>query len=102
MSGGARRLLYTAHLDRGDPDPAAAEWLPGGRAFVLKAHDSSGVAEFLRVEPGHRRRLLARLDDPLRPSPRSDLATDGRRLYFVVNDRQSDIYLADLEGLGRH
>jgi len=41
-------------------------------------------------------RLVARLDDLTHPSYRNDFATDGRRIYFAVNDRQSDISVVEL------
>jgi len=40
--------------------------------------------------------MLARLDDPNWQSIRPFFATDGRRLYFPVEDRESDIYVAEV------
>jgi len=40
-----------------------------------------------------------RFDDPARPSYRFHWATDGRRFYFTINDRQSDIYVVELHDL---
>jgi Tol biopolymer transport system component/tRNA A-37 threonylcarbamoyl transferase component Bud32 len=57
----------------------------------------SGVAEFWsapnRAQP---LRLVARLDDPLRPASRVEFATDGKMIYFTIYDRQSDVFIADL------
>jgi hypothetical protein len=46
---------------------------------------------------GGRPRLLVRFTDPERQSSRRDFATDGRRLYFAMEDRQSDVYVAELD-----
>jgi hypothetical protein len=37
-----------------------------------------------------------RLDDLSKPSGRSDFAVDGTRLYFTIDDRQSDIYSVEV------
>jgi hypothetical protein len=39
---------------------------------------------------------VARLDDLTRPSYRPDFAVDSRRIYFTINDRQSDISVVQL------
>jgi hypothetical protein len=39
---------------------------------------------------------LVRFDDSARPSPRAEFATDGRRLYFTVAERESDIWRMEL------
>ena len=41
-------------------------------------------------------RLLVRFDDPSRPSGRQEFTTDGKRLYFTVDNRQSDISVMDV------
>jgi hypothetical protein len=37
-----------------------------------------------------------RFPNPDRQSSRRDFAVDGRRLYFAIEDRQSDVYVAEL------
>jgi hypothetical protein len=37
-----------------------------------------------------------RFDDPAWQSSRAFFATDGKRFYFPVEDRESDIYVAEL------
>ncbi len=48
---------------------------------------------------GGRPRMPVRFDDPTKPSYHPAWVTDGRRFYFTINDRQSDIYVAELHGL---
>lgn len=43
-------------------------------------------------------RLLVRFDDPTRPSSRAEFATDGKRFYFTVQERESDIWRMELVG----
>ncbi|MDH4043369.1 MAG: hypothetical protein OEY20_04180 [Gemmatimonadota bacterium] len=44
-------------------------------------------------------RLLVTFDDPSRPSGRQEFTTDGRRIYFTIDNRQSDIWVVEvLEG----
>jgi hypothetical protein len=40
-----------------------------------------------------------RFDDPAKASSYLSWSTDGRRFYFTIYDRQSDIYTAELDGL---
>ena len=82
----------------GEPVPERAEWAPDGRTLYFKSHDAAGRASFWSVPvAGGRPRLLVRFDDPDRQSNRRDFATDGKRFYFAIEDRQSDVYVADLE-----
>jgi len=39
---------------------------------------------------------LVRFDDPARASNRFEFASDGKRFYFTVEDRQSDIWMAEV------
>ena len=92
---GTQRDVYVPH--GGDPWAELAIFAPDGEGRVLyfKSHDASGRASFwLIAAPGGRPRLLARLDDPARASNRFEFATDGKRLYFTLEDRQSDIWVA--------
>ena len=72
-------------------------WSGDGRTLYLKSHDGLGRATFWSMSAsGGRLRRLATLDDRTRPSNRPDFGTDGRRLYFAVQDRQSDVWIADV------
>jgi hypothetical protein len=72
---------------------------PTGQALYFKSHDARGRASFWSISvAGGRPRLLARLDDPARASSRFEFASDGKRFYFTVEDRQSDIWVAEVAG----
>jgi hypothetical protein len=45
---------------------------------------------------GGRPRLLVRFNDLSRPSSRRDFAVDENRLFFAIEDRQSDVFVAEL------
>jgi Tol biopolymer transport system component len=92
--GGSHRLF--------DPGPAAPEatqalWSPDGRTIYYKAHDAEGRTSFWAVNAtGGTPRLLVRFPNPERQSSRKDFAVDGRRLYFAIEDRQSDVFVAEM------
>ena len=90
-SGGPPRRVVAALPAA--PRPLLAQWSPDGRTLYYKALDPAGRASFWAVPAeGGGSRLLARLDDPGRPSSRAEFATDGQRLYFTVAERESDIW----------
>ena len=83
--------LVAAHVD----------WSPDGSSVFVKAVDSEGRASFWAADPsGGIPRLLVRFDDPARPSGRREFATDGKHLYFTIENRQSDIWVVEV-GEGR-
>jgi Tol biopolymer transport system component len=91
--GGQPRPLVDAADPATDPVPLLAQWAPDGRTVYYKALDRDGIATFWAVPAaGGRPRLVARLDDPARPSPRAEFATDGERLYFTIAERESDLW----------
>ncbi len=92
---GRQRDIYVP----GDGDPLAelAVFAASGRELYFKSHDVTGRASFWSISiSGGRPRLLVRFDDPGRPSNRFDFASDGRRFYFTLEDRQSDTWVADV------
>ena len=92
---GRQRDLYVPGA--GDPLAELAIFAPSGREVYFKSHDAHGRASFWVIPTaGGRPRLLARFDDPARASNRFDFASDGKRFYFTLEDRQSDIWFADL------
>jgi Tol biopolymer transport system component len=92
---GAPRDLYVP--GPGDPPAELAIFSADGRALHFKSHDTRGRASFWSIPAsGGRPRLLARFDDPTRASNRFDFASDGRRFYFTIEDRQSDVWIADV------
>ncbi|HEY7194615.1 MAG TPA: protein kinase [Gemmatimonadales bacterium] len=89
---GPARQLFT-----GPPLVGHAVWGPDGRTLYLKVHDERGATSLWSVSvAGGKPRELLRFVDPEWQSVRNDLATDGKRLFFDVEDRQSDIFVAQL------
>jgi serine/threonine-protein kinase len=80
--------------------PVYARWSADARTIYVKGVDRAGRTGFWALGAGDGGpRLLVRFDDPARSSSREEWATDGRRFYFTIDDRQSDIYVAELRGL---
>jgi Tol biopolymer transport system component len=72
-------------------------WGPDGKTLYFKSHDAQQRTAFYSVPAaGGTPRLLARLNDPSWQSIRPFFTTDGKRLFFPVEDRQSDIYVAEV------
>ncbi|MES2125590.1 MAG: protein kinase [Gemmatimonadota bacterium] len=92
-AGGAPRKLYQPGPN--GPWAEKAAWSPDGKTVYFKSHDAQHRTAFYAVPAaGGTPRLVARLDDPSWQSIRVFFATDGIRLFFPVEDRQSDIYIA--------
>jgi eukaryotic-like serine/threonine-protein kinase len=92
---GPQRDVYVPEV--GDPMAELAVFAANGREIYFKSHDARGRASFWSIPAaGGHPRLLVRFDDPARPSNRFDFASDGARFYFTLEDRQSDIWVADV------
>jgi eukaryotic-like serine/threonine-protein kinase len=92
----ARRVLYRAGPN--DPGPEQPESTPDGKSIIFKTHDAIGQAGVWSLpSAGGTPRLLIRFTDPDRQSNRVELATDGKRIFFTIDEKQSDVYVADLE-----
>jgi Tol biopolymer transport system component len=95
VDSGVQRDIYVPKFD--DPLAELAIFATSGRELYFKSHDARGRASFWSVPTtGGRPRLLVRFDDPSRASNRFEFASDGRRFYFTVEDRQSDIWVAEV------
>ena len=93
--GSPRRLLEVDPAS--EPAPELAQWTPDGRTIYYKAFDPGGRSSFWSIPAaGGTPRLLIRFDDPAHPSTRSEFATDGKRLFFTIGTRQSDIWAMEL------
>jgi Tol biopolymer transport system component/DNA-binding SARP family transcriptional activator len=96
--GSAPRLLVDSRDPAVRPVPLLAQWSPDGRTLYYKALDGEGHASLWSVPVGGGEpRLLVRFDDAARPSPRAEFAVDGRRFYFTLSERESDIWRMTLE-----
>jgi Tol biopolymer transport system component/DNA-binding SARP family transcriptional activator len=95
--GKGRQLVKTSDSGQG-PSPELARWSPDSRTIYYKAFDAAGRSSFWSVAAaGGSPRLLVRFDDPSRPSGRSEFDTDGKRLFFTIGTRQSDIWVMELK-----
>ena len=93
---GRPRDLYVPRT--GDPPAELAIFSPSGAELYFKSHDDQGRASFWSIPvTGGRPRLLVRFADPAWSSNRFDFASDGRRFYFTVEDRQSDVWVAEVD-----
>jgi Tol biopolymer transport system component len=93
---GAQREIYVPRP--GEPLAELAIFSANGRELYFKSHDIRGRASFWSIPvSGGRPRLLSRFDDPAHTSNRFEFASDGKRFYFTVEDRQSDIWIAEVE-----
>ena len=92
-----QRVVYAPAKPGVEPAASSAQFGPDGRTLYFKSHDDHGRASFwsIPVAGGTPRRLLT-LDDPARPSSRSEFAVDRERLYFAIEDRRSSISVTDL------
>jgi hypothetical protein len=80
-----------------DPKVQDVRWSPDSPAVYFNSHDADGRAMFWSLPlAGGAPRLVARLDDLSHPSYRAEFVTGGGRLFFAVNDRQSDISVVEL------
>jgi len=93
---GPRRMLF-ARRSASDPIPGDLHWSADSRAVYFRHPDPDGRLSFYALPiDGGPLRLVARLDDLSRPSYRPEFAVDARRIYFTINDRQSDISVVEL------
>ena len=85
------------HVDATDQQRLGnAEWGPDGSTIFFKRYDGEGRTSFWSVPAaGGEARVVVRLDRDLR-SHRPEFATDGRRFFFTVTERVSDIWTTDL------
>jgi Tol biopolymer transport system component/DNA-binding SARP family transcriptional activator len=94
--GGNSRHLLDLESSPG-PSPELALWSPDGRTIYYKAFDAAGRSSLWSVPAaGGPPTLLVRFDDPTRPSSRPEFATDGKRVFFTIGSRQSDIWAMEL------
>jgi Tol biopolymer transport system component len=94
-TGGPTRSVFAQAA--GLPAPQSVRWSPDGSRLYFKSHDAAGRTSLWSVRPdGGPPRLLVEFPNPDRQSSRYDFAVDATRLYFTIEDRQSDIAVAEL------
>jgi Tol biopolymer transport system component len=99
LSSGKSRAVLAPFDHQGERvSVAAMAWSADGRDILFKAAHSGGGQSFWSVPAtGGTPRLLVRFDDSTRPSRRQEFATDGKRFYFTVDNRQSDIWVMSVQ-----
>ena len=94
---GEPMVAYAAVDTINDPIVGGVEWSRDGKGLYFKSHDAQGRSSiWYQALTGGRPRLMVRFDDPTRPSFRGNFSSDGKRFYFSINDRQSDIWVAEV------
>jgi hypothetical protein len=93
---GAARTVYTARPQ--DPQPETPVWSRDGRTIYFKSHDAQGHAMISGVPAagGGAARVMVRFPDLARPSLRQGFAASATRFYFPIEDRQSNVWIAEL------
>jgi Tol biopolymer transport system component len=95
--GGSPRQLVRVD-SAAAPAPELAQWSPDGRTIYYKAFDPGGRSSIWSVPAtGGTPKLVLRFDDPARPSTRPEFATDGKRFFFTIGSRHSDIWAMELK-----
>jgi hypothetical protein len=96
VSGGATRALY-APVRPSDPKVFSLVHDEEARMLYFKALDVDGKTTLWSIpSSGGKPRLLVEFNDPARVSIRGDFAAGGGQLFFALEDRQADIWVADI------
>ena len=91
---GAERVVHTPTPGEGKQ---RAVFSPDGATIFTKRHDVDGQASFWAIPvAGGPPRMLVRFTDPAHPSNREEFASDGKRLFYSVEERQSNVWVADV------
>ena len=96
-SGPVRTLIDPA--SPGAPRAIQAFYASGGREIWFMSHDARGMASLWSIpaEGGAPRPLVA-FDDPTRPVYRPYWALGPDRIYFIVQEQQSEAWVMEVEG----
>jgi Tol biopolymer transport system component len=90
------RRLYSPRTP-GSPLAARVVASEDGRSVYFKAHDASGRASFWSMPgEGGQPKLLVRFDDLSRPSRRFDFDVANGIFYFTIENRRSNIQIAEV------
>jgi Tol biopolymer transport system component len=96
--GDSARVLVPGSDGGADPRAVYVDWSGDGRTLYYLAVDPAERVSIWAVPlAGGAPRLLVRFDDPTREWHRFGFAAHGGRLYFTVGERQSDVWVAEVE-----
>ena len=97
LEGGAPRVLVESKDPAVLPQPRFAAWSRDSQTVYYKAYDADQRSSIWAVPAaGGTPTLLVTFDDPARPSPRGEFATDGQRFFFTIGHAESDIFVMDV------
>lgn len=75
-------------------------WSFDGKVLFYKANDRDFHNTIWSVPvSGGTPKLLIHFDDPLKPSLRPEFAVDSREILFTVSERESDIWILEMESV---
>ena len=93
---GAPRMLLDSATSKGVYVEQPV-WSTDSHSIYFKSHNTQGNAEFWSIPvTGGIPTLLTRFEDPRQPSNRPEWAIGGGRMFFTLDDRQSDVWVADI------
>ena len=93
----SRVVLDVSAANSGGVLAATSVMSPDGSIIFVKGEDARGAGFWSVPAQGGTPRLLARLDGPRRTSPRPEFTTDGRRIFFLLAEREADVWAVRLE-----
>ena len=92
-SGAAWVLLDSARTGLKTEMPV---WSRDSHTLYFNSHDAKGNASFWSIPlSGGTPKLLTRFTDPTMPAYRPEWSVGGDRMYFAIQDRQSDIWVME-------
>jgi Tol biopolymer transport system component len=92
---GAVRVVYAPNPNSDEPKAEDVLVSDDGQTLYFKSRDEDGRSQIWSVPvAGGRPRLLVAFGD--RPSTRTDLGAGQGRFYFTLDERRSNIWLADV------
>jgi tricorn protease-like protein len=94
-------VRHEVYRPRDTSDPAVTSMRQdfSGNPLYFKSHDAQGISSFWSVPiTGGRPTRLVTFSDSARQSGRYDFAVDATRFYFTIDERQSNIWIADVTG----
>jgi hypothetical protein len=95
LEPGPARTVYTK--PRGGAPLERPVWSTDGKTIYFKTHDPQGRAAISAIPSnGGAARVVLSLTDLTRPSYRQEFALDAHRFYFPIQDRQSNVWVAEL------
>jgi hypothetical protein len=95
VPGGQVRVVYHARNLAADPIPAGVRLMDHDSTIVFKTENMNGSFWSIPVLGGIPRQLV-RFDVAGHDSFRSDFDISGDRIYFIMANHQSDLFMAEL------